>query len=144
MKAFDTQLRASLETMRSASGKLRKGYFYTGPADFVLREGQFFRPKPLSRQTCRLEIRRCFENARLVSTAYGFPYVEGYALHESKIPLLHAWNLGNDGSVIDTTWRPVGRAYLGVVFSAIEMAKWRGSLIDNWKNGWPLLRKHLR
>jgi hypothetical protein len=144
MRDFETELRSSVESLRNASGKLRKEYFYTGPPDFILREGQFFRPKPLPRKIRRQASGRCFHNALLTSISRGFPYVEGYALHSGKIPVLHAWNLDNDGFVIDTTWRPIGRSYLGVVLPVADALKWEGTLIDNWEYGWPLLRKRLR
>jgi hypothetical protein len=143
MTKAEFDLRSALETLRNASGKLPTRYSYTGPADFVLREGRFFEPKSLPVKIKYRKSRRCFHNARQVIRAHGFSYVEGYALHENDIPFLHAWNLDDDGCVVDTTWVPVGRAYLGVIFSPSDILKWKGSLIDNWENRWPLLRKSI-
>jgi len=142
------RLRSLLEDMRRACRTLPSEYFYKGTADFVLREGQFFEPAPLPKNIGRKEIRQCFRNAREIAVSKGLPYVEGFALSDSLFPQKHAWNIDSQGLVIDTTWVPVdatgllvGRAYMGVVFSHREILEWTGSLIDNWENGWPLLRK---
>ena len=139
MRDAEIALRSSLETLRNASGKLPNDYSYTGPADFVLREGRFFRPRPLPVKIKLRKLGLCFHNALWISTEHGFAYVEGYAVHAAETPILHAWNIDAKGFVIDTTWRPVGSAYFGVILPVAEKLKWRGSLIDNWENGWPLL-----
>jgi hypothetical protein len=145
MNTSEKELRSNVETLKGVSGKLpRRYYFYSGPADFVLREGEFFKPAPLPKKIKAQTIRLCFHNSLLISIGHGFRYVEGYALHKGKIPVLHAWNIDSDGFVIDTTWRPIGRAYLGVVLPIVCSLNWKGSLIDDWENGWPLLRKRLR
>ena len=143
MRIAKLKLRSALETLRNASGKLTGGYYYTGPADFILREGRFFDPKSLPTRIISGEVRRCFLNARRVTRVHGFSYVEGYALHANDIAILHAWNVDADGCVVDTTWIPSGKAYIGVAFPASVVTKWKGSLIDNWENGWPLLQKRL-
>jgi hypothetical protein len=141
MANADTRLRSSVEMLRNSSGKLPNGYCYANPADFVLREGRFFMPKPLPGKIPRGKLGLCFRNALSTSTEHGLPYVEGYALYSGTLPTLHAWNIDTEGGVIDTTWRLVGEAYLGVILPRTEVLKWRGPLIDNWANGWPLLRE---
>jgi hypothetical protein len=71
----------------------------------------------------------------------GLEYVEGYALIGGKNPVLHAWNVDAEGSVIDSTWEPVGSIYFGIVFppSIVERAK--TSVLDDFENGWPVLRE---
>ena len=103
-------------------------------------------------------IKSCFWNAKKLSRRSGglLVYHEGYALG-AVIPVLHAWCQIGD-KVIDPTWRhhdqpersgpyrdrtmgliPEDNAYLGVPF---EESAWTtdGSLIDDWKHTWPLLR----
>ena len=71
----------------------------------------------------------------------GLQYVEGYAVIGGKNPVLHAWNVDAEGSVIDSTWEPVGSAYFGVILprSIVEPAK--TSVLDDWESGWPVLRE---
>lgn len=108
------------------------------------------------------EKKQCFFNGQVL--ARGNPqvaYYEGYAMKEGLgFPILHGWNVVN-GKVVDLTWRdeggrrahgtfPAGREYLGVSVnkaSILEMWLSTGSSIshlDNWEEGWPLLRRPRR
>jgi len=144
MNAKELELRFLIEDLNRTGGKLPATYFYTGPMDFLLREGRFFEPAPLPGTIARKEIRQCFRNARRVTRAKGFSYVEGFALSMgSSFPHKHAWNIDSLDRVVDTTWIPVGTAYFGVVFSYRDTLR-PGSLIDDWENGWPLLLRPFR
>ena len=129
------------------SGQMRKPsqFHYQGIPDFILREGQFHEPRPLPAGIDHLEIRHCYTNAFQTALEEGFAYVEGYALASSHdLPLLHAWNLDADGFVVDRTWNPHGRIYLGVIFPLTVIPRERDTqypVIDDWEHGYPILRK---
>src|SRR5258706_12459429 len=64
---------------------------YQGMSDFVLREGQFFKPRPLPAGSNYLEIRQCYQNAFRTALEETFVYVEGYALSAFHgLPIRHA------------------------------------------------------
>lgn len=131
---------------------------YSGPHDFVLREGRPMRPGRLPTAVAAGPFRYCFALAIQLAVHGGYPYVEGYAMNAySMLPVHHAWNLGADGTVIDTSWgdeskvppgAPVavpmaGRAYRGVCFSArrADEATWDGDacVLDDHRRGHPIL-----
>ncbi len=94
------------------------------------------------------ELRHCYLNLFVTAMEENFRYVEGYALPAShNFPMLHAWNLDAEGFVVDRTWDPPGRAYLGVIFPIERIPKGRGgklyAVIDDWEHGFPVLRKPL-
>jgi hypothetical protein len=119
-------------------------FHYQGMPDFVLREGQFFKPRPLPAGINYLEIRQCYQNAFQTALEECFVYVEGYALSAShNLPILHAWNLDAEGFAVDRTWNPYGRVYFGVVFPLAVVPIKRGKhypVIDDWEHGYPILR----
>jgi len=120
-------------------------FHYLGIADFLLREGQFFEPRPLPAGIDYLEGRHCYKNAFRTALEENFVYVEGYAaISNSDSPILHAWNLGTDGFVVDRTWNPHGRVYLGVIFPLAVIPRKSGKqypVIDDWEHGYPILKK---
>jgi hypothetical protein len=120
-------------------------FHYKGISDFLLREGQFFEPRPLPAGIDYLEVKHCIKNAFWTALRERFVYVEGYAIScWSDLPLLHAWNLDQQGFVVDTTWNPHGRAYFGVIFPLATIPRKRStqySVIDDWEHGYPILRK---
>ena len=71
----------------------------------------------------------------------GLEYAEGYAVVGSKIPVLHAWNVDAEGSVVDTTWEPVGSAYFGVILPLPIVRGAKTLVLDDFESGWPLLRE---
>lgn len=121
------------------------GLAYRGPADFVLREGRWWKPAPRPGRIRRGAPRACFGNAIAAGVLYRLEYVEGFALAPTSgaEPVPHAWNIDGNGNVIDTTWPIPGRAYLGVAFSIerADDATWNGDahVIHDYKRGWPLL-----
>jgi hypothetical protein len=134
-------LRIYLEEVRNFAGQLPTKYHYRNIYDFVLREGRFFEPQPRTDPIRLRPIGECFRNALLTMMKTGLQYAEGYAVSGSKIPVLHAWNVGSDGSVIDSTWEPVGSAYFGIIFPLSIVRRARTSVLDDWASGWPVLRK---
>lgn len=129
------------------SGRMKNPnqFHYKGIADFLLREGQFFEPRPLPAGIEYLAIRHCYRNAFRTALEERYVYVEGYAVSASyKLPILHAWNLDRDGFVVDRTWNPHERVYFGVVFPLAVVPIQRGKhypVIDDWEHGFPILRR---
>src|SRR6266436_4984596 len=111
-------------------------FHYQGISDFILREGQFFEPRPLQNGMDYMEINHCYKNASWTALQEGFAYVEGYAVSSTLgLPMLHAWNLDSEGFVVDRTWDPHGRVYFGVVFPLEFVPRKRGKqypVIDDW------------
>ena len=116
----------------------------------------------------RFEQRQCYYNAQmLVLSDYTdtLVYHEGWAFGRAIIAVQHGGAEIN-GKVVDLTWRldqpmrkkgrlkdrvigvlPEGFEYVGVPFPEKDVLRhlmvkrgWAGSLIDDWENGWPLLR----
>jgi hypothetical protein len=135
------RLRTYLEQVRDFAGKLPPEYCYRNVYDFVLREGRFFRPQPRPDLITLRHIGECFRNAFLTMMRTGLEYAEGYAATGSKIPVLHAWNADAEGSVIDSTWEPVGSAYFGIILPLSVVRRAKISVLDDWERGWPVLRE---
>ena len=124
----------------------REDWKYQMIEEFVLSEGQNFKPATLPEGVERGTIKECFCNALLLvlDSDDDLIYCEGYA-DGSVIPVHHAWCVTRDGVVIDPTWRNLGAEYVGVPFKVEwvrEAVFKRGSygIIDNWENEWPLLK----
>jgi len=130
-----------LEEARDLAGQLPTKYHYRNLYDFVLREGRFFEPHPRPDPIMLRHIGECFRNAFLTMMKTGLHYVEGYAAVGSKHPVLHAWNVDSDGSVIDSTWEPVGSAYFGIIFPLSIVRRAKTSVLNDWESGWPVLRE---
>jgi hypothetical protein len=147
MSSAERRLREMLQKIRdAATGAVRPGLVYAGPADFVLRHGRSYAPAP-PRYRERGADKCCFGNAIMLAVKYPrLRYVEGFAVvPRIGIPVLHAWNVDDAGRMVDITWRPVGAAYIGVEFAVerADDATWNGDacVLDDWKRGWPLLRE---
>jgi len=146
MTDAEIKLRSQLESLRAfVADKFSKDFHYRGMQDFVLRHSRFFDPRLLPKGIGPGPIRQCYSNAFVRASLQRIPYVEGYALSSSGSLHLHAWNLDAEDFVIDTTWDPVGVAYLGVifpdfVFRIFSADRKKHPIIDDWRHGWPLLR----
>jgi len=91
--------------------------------------------------------RQCFMNAwQMVDILRpALTYVEGYAVRNGLIPVLHAWTVDVAGTVLDPTWDD-GVAYYGVEFERelvlrTIIARGYYGVIDNMQQGYPLVRK---
>lgn len=147
------RLRSEL-AMYAGTGRMTpRTYHYAGWPDFLLREGELFDVAPCP-SSLYMRPGFCYGNAIMVATMAGLPYVEGVACPGPDFPMVpHAWNLNEQGQVIDSTWAlaetrgaPVDRrAYLGVRFSVAraDEATWEGDscVLDDWKRRWPVLRE---
>lgn len=121
--------------------KLNKLGEYISIDDFIYQNGLYFKPKLLPKGIIQGRMKECYKNAALLAMEKpNYFYVEGIAC--GIIPVLHAWCVDKDKNVIDPTW-PDGKEYFGVIikkeFLFKQTVKWGFGLIDNWKNGWPLL-----
>jgi hypothetical protein len=134
-------LRTYLERARDFAGQLPATYCYTNVYDFVLCEGRFFEPQPRPDSITLRHIGECFRNAFLTMVRTRLQYAEGYAVVGSKIPVLHAWNVDAEGSVIDSTWEPVGSVYFGIIFPLSMVRRANASVLDDRESGWPVLRE---
>lgn len=120
-------------------------------ADFILKHGREFTPKPLPKNIKPGQPRHCFMNSMrwlldLRRNTTGLTYCEGYAA--GIIPVLHGWLCNDKGEVIDRTWTPegcgLGAHYFGIPFKTdyvrervIEAESWL-SLLDDWQHRYPL------
>lgn len=91
---------------------------------FILENGQAFNIHPDTYKGRRMKQGMCFRNATLRALKYpNLRYVEGLATVHG-VPLQHAWNVRDDGVLIDPTWQNIGKnEYFGVVFSNAYLEK---------------------
>jgi len=126
-----------------------------GHERYVLKHGTLMTPRPLPRDVIgrnfvpeRLRVGACFAVAHFLATLNrDLQYVEGFALSSSSTaPFLHAWCVDAHNCVVDVAWGQtcgMGLAYYGIVFDLADPRfthLWGGSLIDDWKHGYPLLQ----
>jgi hypothetical protein len=52
-----------------------------------------------------------------------------------------SWNVDAEGSVIDSTWEPVGSTYFGIVLPLSIVKGAKTSVLDDWESGWPVLQE---
>jgi hypothetical protein len=134
----------------------REGYAYSGAEDFVLRHGEWFDPIPLPEEYDFGPPKLCYASSLILADIRMLTYVEGFAmLADIGLPILHAWNVDEDGRLIDTTWRAIDNetgerrtvpaTYLGVRFSLgrAEDACWNGDtcILDDWMRDFPIFRE---
>ena len=110
MKIDGSSVRAYLESIETHFGQ-------TAFNSMLLERGRDFTPAPLPANIKRRTIKLCFHNSEWVAKKHGLLYVEGLAIscNTLNLPIHHAWNATEDGTVIDTTWNPVGTSYFGIV-----------------------------
>jgi len=126
---------------------------YTGIADYLLREAQFFDAPHRTDDDPIALPGYCYVNAyRFARNSKGdLRYAEGYALAHSGMPHLPAWCVDLADRVVDSIWHggsksAIGLAYLGNVFELDHVAKVRRgpikspSVINDWRRGFPLFK----
>jgi hypothetical protein len=124
---------------------------YPSIASFVLAHGRLWDYAPRPKGVRKRRDRGCFRNAALL-VLHDFTdrltYCEGYAMRAGlPIPVLHAWVVTPEGTVIDPTWREHpgdSYAYLGVPFRTEYLMRCLAAnqvygLIDRYETGFPLL-----
>jgi hypothetical protein len=120
-----------------------RGFRYASMFAFVLAEGMEFStdniafPRTGALQQC---FGNCFTMALRNPTRY--VYCEGYA--SGIIPVNHAWLWDKANKrIIDPTWQD-GQVYFGIPFNVSYCTPAMlatGSVIDDYKRGFPLLRE---
>ena len=134
MNAARSYVEQSLDAMRYFT---RDGQKILGDPtvvyEFLLEHGIEYRGTPWSEFKGsgwrRKRERHCFQNAFHAAVQYGLQYVEGYA-YAGLIPVHHAWNVDDQGRVVDFTWReanqnssPATWEYFGVTFDIEKLAR---------------------
>jgi hypothetical protein len=84
---------------------------------FILEVGQSWEMSPIAYLTDMRERGQCYMNAAHLAMENSWDYVEGYAVTDLGIPLMHAWCIDENREVIDPTWED-GLEYFGVVIPA--------------------------
>jgi hypothetical protein len=129
--------------LRVGMGPLPKGILYAGPEDFCLMHGVSFTPAPLPKQFTPMLENYCFDNVyKFVRRYPEYHYVEGYASW-GVFPMMHAWAIDAEGTVIDPTWTDAIRkyrrklSYFGVELNMDAVARSRKhdstSVLGDWK-----------
>jgi hypothetical protein len=74
-------------------------------------------------------------------------YVEGVAWTSEKGLISHSWVVDQKGRIVDPTWgdKQQHHDYFGVPFKTAYVRQVcekgiRGSIIENWRDRWPLLQ----
>lgn len=155
-------LRLHAEAKRKSQGGTlgAAGSPYDSMEEFVLRRGTPQRFSALDAAEAAYVKRctaswtpkpqQCFANAQravfLGDPERRFEYAEGFVLAQDVgHPILHGWVLLGT-KVVELTLPEPGIEYRGVTFDREEIQRrfesgvW-GSFIDDWGNGWPLLRR---
>lgn len=135
MTTAEQQLREYVEflhkvaTLNMQIADVPKGWVYQGPADLLLREGEFFH-NPEAIAWPQSEFKACFKNAASYAILNGLRYIEGYSAR--MIAVHHGWCADDDDNVIEVTWKEPGVAYFGVEFDPWKVK--RGSVLWNERN----------
>lgn len=154
MSHTDDQRRmiAHMESMKKLKSGAMSKFLYHGIEHFLLEHGTWYEPHPFDEERYERGIpKSCFRNALMLSVTEGLRYVEGLAVSKKLLsvmfPVHHAWNLDEQGRVIDSTWPDAGALYYGVEFSirhAEKSLSSAGTVLDDYQHGHPLFRKPWR
>ena len=143
LKGVMDYLKVTSEFIRNnlPEGSPQREWDFINMDDFILRKGTAWMNIDRNHSYGQGEMKECFFNAHRVAMHHGLRYVEGYAA--GIIPVFHAWNLTEEGVVVDTTWDD-GKAYFGVELplwyaNRIMMERERYGVLDAWEIKWPLI-----
>lgn len=142
MKEYLKQIVELYQQMYNQNKRNKIGDYYC-LEDFILKNGQPFEISPLPKNIKRGAMKECFRNSAMLAMENAdYFYAEGFAF--SIIPTIHGWCANREGKAIDPTWDD-GKEYFGVIFKRDYLFKYllkykRYGLIENWENGYPLLR----
>jgi hypothetical protein len=123
-----------------------RSWDYYGPRHFILHHGQSWVCQPRPEQFVLGTYGQCVQaSLKLAMKHPELFYVEGVAFNENGLTE-HAWTVDKDWRIIVSTWE-VGESfdYFGVPFKTsyirqVCVKNFRGSIIQNWQDDWPLLR----
>ena len=145
------QTKQFLSALRQVRGEGLKGlgYHYSSIEDLILTEGQIFDTvAELPKGIKKGKLGKCYQNAtELILRDDSYRYVEGYAVSNGLIPLMHGWAINDLGHVIDPTWND-GVEYYGIIFpkstvSAQIIATKVYGMLDDYHNQFPILKDKL-
>lgn len=134
------------ERLQEAATKypLLPGLVYTSPYDFLLQHGREYTGDWDSRLPIGAQ-KQCFANGITAGVLYDLKYIEGVAVSPHGEVILHGWNAGPRGELIDTTWGNTGVCYFGVEFSIerADDATWNGDahILNDENRGYPIFRQ---
>jgi len=123
---------------------LLPGLVYRSPYDFVLQHGVEYagpwdKTMPIGVQ------KQCYANAITYGVLRDLKYIEGFAVAPDGQVILHGWNAGPRGELIDVTWANTGLCYFGVEFSIerADDATWNGDahVLNDENRGYPLFQQ---
>lgn len=82
--------------------------------DHLLQAGKLYPWRPLPSSVAQMEAKACWGNACRLARETGWDYACGYACANTDmpVPIMHAWVVDPDGSVVDPTWAGVQRGSL--------------------------------
>lgn len=125
-----------------------KDYKYNSVEELVLNLGRRFYPRNFNKKeypTAKSTMKECFSNAQdLLLKTEDLTYVEGYIYYH--IPILHAWLIDSEGTVIDPTLRDSENyVYFGIPLQknyVLETTVEKGTygVIENWEMRYPMLK----
>lgn len=147
LRPEELELQRYLQIVRGFRRSMERSreFVYLGKEDFLLRHGLWYQPQPFPRNISRGVIKACFWNSMLAAKNNGWKYVEGVAVAGLvPFPVDHAWNVTQDGALIDTTWGNTGITYLGVEFSyrrARHVLNQGEAVLDNYFDRYALFRQ---
>jgi len=119
----------TIETVKDYIEWLSSRFDLDGFHTMLLERGQEFTPAPLPKGIRQGTMKLCFHNSEMVAKRKGLAYCEGLAISSKVLglPIHHAWNVTEDGTVVDTTWVPEGVSYFGIV---VPQDEW---IDENWR-----------
>lgn len=144
---YDFNLAATRQTLweLAATYPLLPGLVYTSAYEFLALHGTDFRPSPWQCRYWNGPQKMCYGNAIVAGAFYGLHYVEGVALSPTGEAIPHAWNVDDQGELVDATWRNSGLVYIGVEFSLerADDATWNGDacVLDDLYRNYPVYQK---
>jgi hypothetical protein len=122
-----------------------RSWDYCGPSHFILHRGQSWICQPRPEKFVLGKPGQCVQaSLKLAMKHPELFYVEGVAFGPCGLAA-HAWTVDKYWRIIDPTWEVGESFYFGVAFKTSYIRQvcvrgFRGSIIWNWQDGWPLLR----
>jgi hypothetical protein len=139
---------ALLRQLRIKDSTNAKNILKRTSCQFVLEYGWFYEPASVPKAVKMASEGECYNNALILAlTDPSLIYVEGFTASEGGVRIHHAWVTDGRGRAIDITWAAQGAVYIGVPFKSGFVSlmglknKGVGSPLDDWENGYPLLRE---
>jgi hypothetical protein len=136
----------NMKALKLTMNGFAQQFHYVGMEHFLLEHGRWYDAPAWGGEYPQGAPKQCFGNAMILGVMSNLRYVEGLALPGVvPFPIHHAWNLDEQGALVDNTWLNTGGVYFGVEFSLgrADDAIWNGdsSVLDDYMRGHPLYRE---